>query len=86
MQRYFFNVQDRHGYLVDPDGIEHADAAMARHTAVAFGRSLLGEDLAQGFIDLNGSIEVMNDAGTVVHRVSFAECVLVVLERTSLLE
>lgn len=86
MQRYFFNVQDRYGYLVDPDGIEHADAAMARRTAVASGRSLLGEDLAQGVLDLNARIEVMNDAGSIVHRVSFAECVLVVLERTSLPE
>jgi cytochrome c-type biogenesis protein CcmH/NrfG len=44
MQRYFFNVHDRDGALLDPEGTELLDDAAARRAAVVFVRSLLGPD------------------------------------------
>lgn len=76
MQRYFFNVHDRDGLLADPEGIERKDAHAARCAAIEFVRSILAEDVTQGFVDLNGRIEVITAGGEIVDVLAYAECVL----------
>lgn len=80
MQRYFFNVHDQNGTLVDPEGTLCASREAARRAAIEFVRSILAEDLTQGCIDFNGTIEVLGADRAVVDTIAFAECVIVVAE------
>lgn len=80
MQRYFFNVHDQNGALLDPEGTLCAGREAARRAAINFVRSILAEDLTQGCIDLNGRIEILGDDRAVVEAIAFAECVIVVAE------
>jgi len=80
MQRYFFNVHDQNGLLLDPEGTACRDREAARETAIVFARSILSEDLTKGFVDLNGRIEIVTASGDVVDVVAFGECVLFIAE------
>ena len=79
MQRYFFNVHDQNGSLLDPEGTMCSDREAARRAAIDYVRSILAEDLGLGCIDMNGKIDVLLD-GAVVESIAFAECVIVIAE------
>lgn len=79
MQRYFFNVHDQNGSLLDPEGTMCSDREAARRVAIDYVRSILAEDLGLGCIDMNGKIDVLLD-GAVVESIAFAECVIVIAE------
>lgn len=80
MQRYFFNVHDQNGSLVDPEGTVCSDREAARRAAIHSVRSILAEDLVQGCIDMNGMLDVLDAEGEVIESIAFAECVIVIAE------
>ncbi|RSV33277.1 hypothetical protein CA234_22745 [Sphingomonas sp. ABOLE] len=80
MQRYFFNVHDQNGSLIDPEGTVCADLDAARRTAIHSVRSILAEDLVQGCIDMNGMVDVLDAGGGLIESIAFAECVILIPE------
>ncbi|MEP9360046.1 hypothetical protein [Sphingomonas sp. KR3-1] len=75
MQRYFFNVHNGTGLTEDPEGMELPDLEAARQQALTGIRSLLGEELESGLIDLNGRLDICDRAGSVLRSVPFSEAV-----------
>ncbi|MBA2587912.1 MAG: hypothetical protein H0U98_04730 [Alphaproteobacteria bacterium] len=70
MPRYFFHIREGESLSRDTEGQELADGAAARREAVSTGRELLGEKLLHGG-ELDGRIiEIANEKGEVLDRVS----------------
>ncbi len=80
MQRYFFNVHDQNGPLLDPEGTMCSDREAARRAAIHSVRSILAEDLVRGCVDMNGKIDVLGVDGLVIETIAFAECVVLIAE------
>lgn len=80
MQRYFFNVHDQNGSLVDPEGTVCTDREAARRAAIHSVRSILAEDVFQGHIDMNGKVDVLDAGGGLIESIAFAECVVLIAE------
>lgn len=79
MPTYFFHLCDGIDVLLDPEGRELERGAVAR-AALAEARGIIAADAGSGHIDFNQQIEVRDGAGTVVHRIAFAEAVRVTPE------
>jgi hypothetical protein len=58
MARYFFDVINGIGLVEDEEGQDLPGLSAAREVAIAGVRSILREDVAAGFIDLAGRIDV----------------------------
>lgn len=78
MPRYFTHLVDGEDVLLDPDGIEMSADAVERH-AMMNARDCIAADAREGRIDLRYRLEVHDESGRVVHSLSFAEAVRVVL-------
>ena len=75
MTHYFFHVYNGTGLTQDQEGLELADLAAARQVALTGIRSLLGEDLESGLVDLNGRLDICGREGTVLLSVPFSEAI-----------
>jgi hypothetical protein len=75
MPLYFLHVFNRTGCSRDDEGLELPDVAAARVAAVEGIRSILRDEVAHGMIDFEGRVEIVDDAGTLVATVSYAEAV-----------
>ncbi|WHU04359.1 MULTISPECIES: DUF6894 family protein [unclassified Sphingomonas] len=75
MRRYFFHVYNGTGLTKDREGQELTDLAAARKVALAGIRSLLGEELESGLVDLNGRLDICDREGTVLLSVPFREAI-----------
>jgi hypothetical protein len=70
MPRYFFHVRQGDTLSTDDEGQELADVRAARHEAINTGREIMGERLLHGG-ELNGRIiEIADENGQVLDRVS----------------
>lgn len=58
MTRFYFDVIDHAGLTRDEDGQDLASIVAARDEAIKGIRSMLGDDLLLGFIDLSGRIDI----------------------------
>jgi hypothetical protein len=76
MSRFFFHLETD-GWLRDEQGKELPSAAHAQLEALRIARSIAGEDVTQGSLDLTHAIVVHDDAKQTVAHVSFAEAVKV---------
>jgi hypothetical protein len=76
MTRYFFHVYDD-VVALDDEGLELADADAARREALAGARALAADQVKKGRLDLRHRIEVADEAGAPVLRVTFEEAVQV---------
>jgi hypothetical protein len=74
--RYFLHVKDDDALHEDPDGIEFADLASARSTAVAGGREMLAERLVAGEPIDGLQIVICDTDGRVLEQVGFADLVV----------
>ena len=77
MRRYFFNVHNGTGLTEDQEGLELLNLEAAREQALLGIRSLVGEELETGTIDLNGRLDICDDQGSVLLSVPFKEAVKV---------
>lgn len=73
--RYHFNIRNGNGYTADDEGTDLASDEEARLHAIEGARSLISAEVLQGSLDLNGQIEVTDEAETAVMTVRFAEAV-----------
>ena len=72
--RYHFNLLTADGVLVDEEGIEIGDKDV-RTEALNIARSLIGEDVKAGVIDLSGRIEVTDEYGRQLLVLPFTQAV-----------
>lgn len=80
MARFYFQLYNRVGYVPDQQGQELQDLDAARREAIGSIRSMIGEDAKQGLVDMQGRIEVRNEAGELLEVIRFADAVEVRLE------
>ena len=73
MPRYYFHVREDSTLHRDEERQDLPDAATARHKAVSAGREILGEKLLHGGSLDNRTIEIADEAGTVVGAVNILE-------------
>ena len=77
MPRYFFNLHNNIGPVLDEEGQIVSGLEEARAVALAGIRSVLGDELAAGELDLNGRIDIIDEHREVVMSISFEEAVAV---------
>lgn len=75
MPRFYFQIYNGNGHTLDEEGQDLADVGEARAVAVSGIRSLLGEELAAGSMDLDGKIDVTDKEGTVVLSLPYSDAV-----------
>ena len=75
MRRYFFHIHNGNGFTRDEEGRELRSLAAARLEALTGIRSLIGEELRQGTIDLRGRLEICDAQGSLLLSVHFTEAI-----------
>lgn len=75
MARYHFHIHNEGGFIEDEEGLELADLQEVRREALKGIRSMLGEQLSNGHLDLRGRLEVADAAGDAVMTIRFADTV-----------
>lgn len=75
MRRYFFNVHNGNGLTEDHEGLALPNLEAAREQALLGIRSLVGEELETGTIDLSGRLDICDNSGSVLLSVRFDEAV-----------
>ena len=75
MPCYHFNIQNGTGFIEDEEGRDLPDLDAVRAEALEGIRSILTEDVRKGYLDLGGRIEVLDEAGSLLLVVPFADAV-----------
>ena len=78
MHRYFFHLRDGTDSILDPEGRLLEDQDAIARVALVEARGIIAEDARKGEILLNQRIDVEDEAGTLVHRLDFADAVRIV--------
>ena len=73
MPLFFLHVFNRIGFAADEEGVEVDDLAAAVEQAKDGIRSIIGDEARTGRIDLNGRIEIVDEAGTTRQVIPFPE-------------
>jgi hypothetical protein len=83
MTRYFMHIRGGRagGDADDLEGVEHPDPASAREDALLSIREVLADEVARGFIDLRGVIEVTDSSGKIAATVRFVDALTVTLPK-----
>jgi hypothetical protein len=77
MALYFLHLRDGTDELLDDEGIELSESAVAG-AALTSARDCIAGDAHRGRIELKYRIEVENERGEVVHTLPFEEAVTIV--------
>jgi hypothetical protein len=77
MHKYYFHLHERSGVVRDEEGQELANDTAARKVAVTNARGIMAEDVQGGHLELDGFIEVTDEAGEPLLRVSYMDAVTV---------
>jgi hypothetical protein len=80
MPRFFFHVSDNSGVAIDDEGRELHSFDVAWKEAVKGARSIIGDEVSQGRIDLRGMIRIADEAGTVLAAIPFSDLVEIFLD------
>ncbi|PAX08592.1 hypothetical protein CKY28_04240 [Sphingomonas lenta] len=83
MPRFYFDLYNGLGLTKDEEGQAAPDEGAARDLAIESIRSLLGDEVQGGELDLRGRVEIKRDTGEVVMQVRFDEAVSVRLPEES---
>ena len=78
MALYFFHLCDGGDTLLDPEGREVDDPALIPELALRDARSVIGQDIHNGRIDLKMFIQVRDRSGTLVHELRFRDAVTII--------
>lgn len=76
MATFYFHLCDGTDVLLDADGRDLDPGSIPR-VALAEARAMIAADVLDGHARLDQQIEVRDAAGTVVHRLSFEDAVVV---------
>jgi hypothetical protein len=74
---YFFHLCDGRDTLLDGEGREIADIASINQVALTEARAMISQDALGGKILLGQFIEVRNDTGKLIHKLSFHDAVTI---------
>lgn len=77
MALYFFHLCDGHEVVIDPEGQDLADPSQIGPLALKEARAMIAQDALSGRIALNQYIEVRDEAGKLVHQLSFRDAVTI---------
>ncbi len=69
------NIYNQQGETLDPEGTDFADLDAARQAGIEGIRSFLSAEVLEGELNLHGHLEIVDDLGTVVATIAFAEAV-----------
>lgn len=72
MAKYFMHLRDGVDEIIDPDGIHMPVEAIARK-ALEAARDCMTGDVKGGSLDLRYRIDVHDEAGNLVHSISFKD-------------
>ncbi|MEG3148392.1 hypothetical protein U1769_00745 [Sphingomonas sp. ZT3P38] len=75
MARYYFHLHNGDGLTPDEEGQDFAGPAEAHAAALANIRSILASEVDSGALDLNGRLEILDEAGVQILVVAFSEAV-----------
>ena len=75
MPHFRFNIHNGNGLTEDREGRTLPDAEAARAEALQGIRSILAEDVLQGYLDLQGRIEVLDEGDKPLFAIPFADAV-----------
>lgn len=78
MPLYFFHLRDGVDVLLDGDGREFDDIDAVAKATLVEARAIIAEEARNGRIMLDQHIDVEDDAGSIVHRLSFADAIEIV--------
>jgi len=78
MARYFFTLHDRFGDTPDDEGRDLVNLDEARTLAIADARSIMSEDVKDGVLALADYIEISDDSGELLLKLSFGEAVTII--------
>ena len=78
MARDYFHLRDGEDILLDPEGRELNHPGAIEQMALNEARAIIGDDARGGTIGLNQRIDVETEAGELVHRLRFADAVVIV--------
>lgn len=77
MARYYFHLRDGHDQIIDPEGREVSEIAQIAGLALQDARSIIGHDAMRGEIRLGQTIDVLDEGGSLVHRLSFRDAITI---------
>lgn len=77
MPHYFFHLVDSTDVVLDPDGVEMAAEAVV-DAALFQARDCMAADVKEGRLDLHYRIDVHDDAGALVHSLTFEDALEIV--------
>lgn len=72
MPRYFFHIRNSE-HVDDAEGRELPDLEAAREHALEGARDLVCEDIRKGWLNLDHYVEVADEAGVVLLRLTFRD-------------
>jgi hypothetical protein len=75
MPRYFFNVRNGIGFVADDEGMELSGLEAARAVALKGARSIIVDEVLEGRLDLDGAIEVVDEAGNRLLTMTYRQAV-----------
>ena len=77
MPRYFFHIHNSFGQAIDDEGQHLSSLDEARQLAIESARTILGEELRKGAIDLGGRIAITDATGKLLADVPYSDAVTV---------
>ena len=77
MPRYFLHLRDGSDEMLDPEGSEMPEHAIAG-AALAAARDCLAADVKKGRLDLRYRIDVEDNEGRLVHSLAFADAIEII--------
>ena len=75
MTRYYLNIHNGIGPVMDEEGCDLANLDAAREAAIEGIRSMISEEARTGLLDLTGRIEVMDAHGNLLCLVNYEEAI-----------
>ena len=74
---FYFHLVNGADVLLDPEGRPLDGLQSVKSAALREARMLISQEALAGAIDLSQRIEVMDSSGEVVHRLEFADAVVI---------
>jgi hypothetical protein len=78
MPVYYFHLRDGHELLLDREGQRLGSADLIAPIALREARALISHEVRSGSVLLDRDIDVVDESGTLIHRLPFTEAVEIV--------
>ena len=75
MPLYFFHLRDGDDTLIDEEGVELAGIDEVKAAALRQARDIISHEARLGRIDLGQRVDVVDEAGAVIHSLEFSDAV-----------